>query len=155
MLENWNLLVQKLIFYLGINKKLQLQICLLHFHILWRNGFWCVYLENILRLGWHLPQVMSNYLSVTLYYPFLMSNGITQIRLMVNSLCESQPQSTISLYLLLSPNLSNFKWELKNAHKTFNIHLQFLYSTSLWSITDYWCDGGITWVFTLLGVTYP
>ncbi len=42
------------------------------------------------QLGWQLPQVMPNYPSDTFYYPFLKSNGVTQIRVMVKPLCESQ-----------------------------------------------------------------
>ncbi len=63
--------------------------------------------------------------------------------------------SIVRLYLLLTPNLLNFTWKLNNAHKTINTHLQSLWSTGLWSITDYWGNWGIPWVSTLLVVTYP
>ncbi len=45
------------------------------------------------RLGLQLPWVMPNYPSVTLYDPILRGNGVTQFRVMVKPLCESQAQS--------------------------------------------------------------
>ncbi len=104
---------------------------------------------------------MPNYPSVTLYYPSLMGNTVTQIRVMVKPLCESQVQSldlwmsTVSLYLLLTPSLSNFTWELNNTHKTIYTHLRSLCSTGLWSITHYWGNWDVTRVITLLGLLTP
>ncbi len=45
-------------------------------------------ITEICHLGWQLPQVMPNYSSVTLYHLFWRGNGVTQIRVVVNPLCE-------------------------------------------------------------------
>ncbi len=133
--------------------------------ILFSLSLWCKLffqkLHHSIYLCWQLPWVMSKFPSVTLYYFFLRGNDVTQIGVLVKPLCKSQAQfldlwvSTISFYLLLIPNLSNFACILNNAHKTINTHLWSLWSTGLWSITDYWGNWGVSWVFTLLGVTYP
>ncbi len=63
------------------------------FHFSIHSFFTLEISQNAHVLGLQLPRIISNYPSVILYYPFLRGNSVTQIRVMVKPLWESQAQS--------------------------------------------------------------
>ncbi len=135
-------------------------------------------------LGWKKPALISNYPSVTLYYPFLRDNIFTQTWVIVNKYYFHYPFvshehlnrwiSTICLYLLLTPNFAKAhrNWTLY-VHKTIithTFHCDLLpphappcplpittvtLNKFCSKIIDYWSNWGVTWVINLLGVSYP
>ncbi len=94
--------------------------------------------ESACNRGWQLPKEMLDYPSVTLYYPFLRGNIVTQILVMVNKLYFHYPyashrhlnkwMSAISFYLLGAPNFSKFTLELNIICSKNNQHTHI----SLW-----------------------